>query len=284
MRTNAIDAHVHVWPSEKTHAYDDGKTPPCPGSSDELIEIMNANGVRAALIVQPINLGFDHTYVATAIDAHPGRFIGMALANPTIGERGVEALRTLLTPRGKFRGVRFNPALWPSGRGMDDDVGMAMFRACAEATPPAVVGFMCFHGLKPQIPAIRALCEAEPTVPVLIDHFGFTKGVEDEAFEDLLALGRDFEQIHVKCSAHFRVRVATEDGSDSTERQLRRLIETFGRERIVWGSDYPFVTMEDGGYAGAVGLLESQLAADPELIDMIRGENFMRLFPGAVEA
>ncbi|CEF97270.1 Amidohydrolase 2 [Ostreococcus tauri] len=92
------------------------------------------------------------------------------------------------------------------------------------------------------------------------------------------------EQIHVKCSAHFRVRVATEDGSDSTERQLRRLIETFGRERIVWGSDYPFVTMEDGGYAGAVGLLESQLAADPELIDMIRGENFMRLFPGAVEA
>ena len=80
------------------------------------------------------------------------------------------------------------------------------------------------------------------------------------------------------------MRVATEDGSDSTERQLRRLIETFGRERIVWGSDYPFVTMEAGGYAGAVGLLESQLAADPELIDMIRGENFMRLFPGAVEA
>ena len=67
-----VDAHVHVWPDASTFAYEEGKTPPCAGSHDRLIEEMDANGVRACLIVQPINLGFDHAYVDEAVRAHPG--------------------------------------------------------------------------------------------------------------------------------------------------------------------------------------------------------------------
>ena len=234
MRAHKIDAHVHVWPNHHEHAYEDGKTPPCAGSYDDLIAAMDANDIRAALIVQPINLGFDHAYVESAMAAHPGRFVGMALANPRAQDGGARELERLLAS-GTFRGVRFNPALWPDGEGMDGAIGRKLFHVCAACEPPAVVGFMCFHGLSPQVAAIRALCEAEPSVPVLIDHFGFTKGVDDPAFEDLLRLGRDFKQVSVKCSAHFRVRVSTEDGSDSTSKQLDMLLEAFGRERILWG-------------------------------------------------
>lgn len=131
--------------------------------------------------------------------------------------------------------------------------------------------------------AIRALCAYEPRTPVLIDHFGFTKGVDDENFEKLLQLGRDFKQVNVKCSAHFRVRVETEDGADSTRAQLERLLEVYGPDRLLWGSDYPFVTMEEGGYAGAVAVLGEQLACDPEVLAKIRGDNFLRLFPGALD-
>ena len=276
-----VDAHVHVWPDASTFAYEEGKTPPCAGSHDRLIEEMDANGVRACLIVQPINLGFDHAYVDEAVRAHPGRFVGMALANPA-SESGTEDLRASLAS-GTFRGARFNPALWPEGEGMDGEVGKRMFRACAETTPPAVVGFMCFHGLHLHLDAIRALCAYEPRTPVLIDHFGFTKGVDDENFEKLLQLGRDFKQVNVKCSAHFRVRVETEDGADSTRAQLERLLEVYGPDRLLWGSDYPFVTMEEGGYAGAVAVLGEQLACDPEVLAKIRGDNFLRLFPGALD-
>lgn len=276
-----VDAHVHVWPDASTFAYEQGKTPPCPGAHDRLIQEMDANGVRAALIVQPINLGFDHTYVEEAIRAHPGRFVGMALANPASAS-GTEDVRALLAS-GTFRGVRFNPALWPEGEGMDGAIGKAMLRACAEATPPAVAGFMCFHGLHLHLDAIRALCAYEPRTPVLIDHFGFTKGVDDANFESLLQLGRDFEQVSVKCSAHFRVRVETTDGTDSTRAQLEKLLEVYGSDRLVWGSDYPFVTMEEGGYAGAVAILGEQLSNNPDALAKIRGENFLRLFPGALD-
>ena len=35
-----VDAHVHVWPDASTFAYEEGKTPPCAGSHDRLIEEM----------------------------------------------------------------------------------------------------------------------------------------------------------------------------------------------------------------------------------------------------
>ena len=281
MRASIIDAHVHVWPSAEDFAYEDGKAPPVPGAANELIAAMDANGVRAAMIVQPINLGFDHTYVERVLETHANRFVGMCLANPSAGDAGVEALEKLLA--GRFRGVRFNPGLWPNGKGMDGEIGRKMMRACAARTPPAVVGFMCFNGLDLHVDEIRALLKAEPTVPVLIDHFGFTKGVDDPNFELLKALGRDFSQVSVKVSAHFRVRVETSDGGDSTATQLRELVKVFGPHRLIWGSDYPFVTAEEGGYADAVRVLERQIGDDdPALLANIRGDNFLRLFPGAL--
>ena len=41
--------------------------------------------------------------------------------------------------------------------------------------------------------------------------------------------------------------------------------------------------MENGGYAGAVGVLQSQIKDDPELLANILGENFERVFPGALQ-
>ena len=99
----------------------------------------DANGVRAAMIVQPINLGFDHTYVERALETHANRFVGMCLANPSAGDAGVEALEKLLA--GRFRGVRFNPGLWPNGKGMDGEIGRKMMRACAARTPPGAEAF-----------------------------------------------------------------------------------------------------------------------------------------------
>jgi predicted TIM-barrel fold metal-dependent hydrolase len=63
---------------------------------------------------------------------------------------------------------------------------------------------------------------------------------------------------------------------------LRELVKVFGPHRLIWGSDYPFVTAEEGGYADAVRVLERQIGDDPALLANIRGDNFLRLFPGAL--
>lgn len=58
-----------------------------------------------------------------------------------------------------FRGVRFNPYLWPKGgSGMKDDTGLAMYRKAGELDMP--VGVMCFKGFGLHVGEIKALLES----------------------------------------------------------------------------------------------------------------------------
>jgi predicted TIM-barrel fold metal-dependent hydrolase len=212
-----LDAHLHVWPTPGEYSYVAGKEPPASlaesATTEALLERFATSGVYGALIVQPINLMFDHKYIQTAIATHPGRFVGCCLADPSVGGGGVEQLARLLKSRdgagevgeggGGFRAVRFNPGLWPEGERMTNDVGRAMFRLAGARGAP--VGFMCFHGLHLHVEDIRALCTEFPDTPVLMDHFGFCKGVEDDTnWPALLSLAQ-FPQVTVKASAQFRV-------------------------------------------------------------------------------
>ena len=180
--------------------------------------------------------------------------------------------------------MRFNPGLWPSGTKMTDRVGREMFALCGERNAP--VGFMCFHGLDLSIEEIETLCTDYPETPVLMDHFGFCKGARDPNWR-LLGLAR-FPQVSVKASAQFRVTPEGANGASwpysSTGEQLRELIDTFGAERVVWGSDFPFV-LEQCGYSGetpAAGII-----ARPRRSPVGRGDgggdggNLRRMFPGA---
>ena len=156
-RPSVIDAHLHVWPSPSAYTYAEGKAPPDSlaevSSAESLLEQFAKAGVDGALVVQPINLEFDHSYVSSVIRKYPGKFVGCCLADPTEHGGGVDELRRLLD--GGYRAVRFNPGLWPSGTKMTDRVGREMFALCGERNAP--VGFMCFHGLDLSIEEIETL-------------------------------------------------------------------------------------------------------------------------------
>ena len=281
-RAMKLDAHLHVWPSPSAYAYAPGKEPPAGlaerSTAEALLQQCERAGVHGALIVQPINLMYDHAYVAEAVRAHPGRFVGCCLADASVGGGGAATLGDLLAPRGPFRAVRFNPGLWPEGARMTDEVGKAMFALAGERG--AYVGFMCFHGLHLHVEEIRDLCAEFPKTRVLMDHFGFVKGVEDPNWLALLSLA-EFPQVCVKASAQFRVAPEGERWPyESTGPQLRGLLDAFGPERVVWGSDFPYVE-EQCGYERAseiVGNCGAALSA--EEAEAVMGGNLARMFPG----
>ena len=254
---------------------------------------------------------FDHSYVARVVAKYPGRFVGCCLADPSEGGGGAEELARLLCGgedgdaatsggasgegasdegEGVYRAVRFNPGLWPEGERMTNSVGKAMFKLAGERGAP--VGFMCFHGLHLHVADIRELLAEFPNTPVLMDHFGFCKGVEDPNWPALLSLA-EFPQVTVKASAQFRVVPppgygAAADDDDVNNRwpypttgaQLRQLLDAFGAGRVVWGSDFPFVT-EQCGYERAaeiVGACGAELS-DEELA-AVTGGNLSAMFPG----
>lgn len=105
-----LDAHLHVWPTPGEYSYQEGKVPPVPGSVEELVEVQAKSGVAGAMIVQPINLLFDHEYLEKAVNRYPGKFVLCALANPSPNVNGEKELEKLLHPAGAFKAVRLKPA------------------------------------------------------------------------------------------------------------------------------------------------------------------------------
>ena len=53
------------------------------GHVEVLLSAMDAAGVSGALIIQPGNHLYDHSCVTSVLRAHPDKFVGALLANPT---------------------------------------------------------------------------------------------------------------------------------------------------------------------------------------------------------
>ncbi|GFP98922.1 hypothetical protein PHJA_002036100 [Phtheirospermum japonicum] len=193
-----IDSHLHVWASpqqKSTHTFR-VRSPHCRVMLEFLLECMGEAGVNGALIVQPINHKFDHSYVTSVLKQYPSKFVGCCLANPAEDGNG-----------DGYRGVRFNPYLWPSGQ-------LAMFAKAGELGVP--VGFMCMKGLLLHLPEIEQLCTEFPSTIVLLDHMGFCKPpLYPYPYEDLSGI-------------------------------LSKVVSSYGANRIMWGSDFPYVVSECG--------------------------------------
>merc|ERR1711935_816735 len=173
-----------------------------------------------------------------------------------------------------FVGVRFNPYLWPTTTDADGVGGMcamskkgqggvAVYKRCGELNFP--VGIMCFKGLDRHYDDILNLLEASPGTTMILDHVGFTAidSETDDNFTKLLALAK-YPTVVVKISALFRVA-----GNDPypyervrTERFLP-LLRAYGKDRIMFGTDFPFIMEQEGNYEGAVNLVK-EWAGDDE--------------------
>lgn len=53
------------------------------GHAEVLLDAMKEASVSGALIIQPGNHLYDHSYVTSVLKAYPDKFVGMLLANPT---------------------------------------------------------------------------------------------------------------------------------------------------------------------------------------------------------
>ncbi|KAL8255156.1 hypothetical protein R6Q59_033377 [Mikania micrantha] len=242
---------------------------------------MEEAAVDGALIVQPINHKFDHSYVTSVLKKHPSKFVGCCLANPAEDGSGVQQLEHLVLEDG-YRAVRFNPYLWPSGQQMTNEIGKAMFSKAGDLGVP--VGFMCMKGLNLHIAEIKKLCSDFPKTVVLFDHLAFCKPpTDDEAaktFSELLGLSR-FPQVYVKLSALFRVSRKPFPYEDLSP-LLSQVISSFGANRVMWGSDFPFV-VEECGYKEAkeaVSIIANQVSISSSDMEWIMGRTAMQLFEG----
>lgn len=252
-----IDSHLHVWANSKEAAlhFPYIQVPSDPlrdkACTSALLQQMQDASVDGALIVQPINYKFDHSYVRQAIRDHPTQFKAMMLYDPSLQEEEAVARLEELVLAG-FVGVRFNPYLWTQigdneWSYMSEGAGLTVYRRCGELKVP--VGIMCFRGLSKHYNDICQLLAKAPDTKMILDHFGFTslhKHDDGKAFQQLLQLAK-YDNVYVKISALFRMDDPSPYSNVYKQRFLP-LLETFGADRLLYGSDFPFVLEQPEQY------------------------------------
>ncbi len=127
-----IDSAIHLW-STGAEPYPWVAAPPADlqkvATAEAYLEKARAAGLSGALVVQPANHMYDHSYVMSALKAHPDFFRGMGLANPTLPpSEAVAALEEL--HNSGFVGVRFNAGNFEGG--LQSEVGRALYKRAGE--------------------------------------------------------------------------------------------------------------------------------------------------------
>lgn len=252
-----VDAHHHLWdPALRDYPWMTDALREPRGLAD-LRSVTEPAGVGATVAVQAATSEEETTWLLALAADSGGLVAGVVgwvdLEAPDVADR-LEVLRG--APGGeRLVGIRHPVHDEPDDEWLDRGSVRRGLRAVAEA------GLTYDLLLFPQHlgPAVR-VAEALPELALVVDH-GAKPRIADGAWEPWssgLAALAAHERVHCKLSG--LVTEARHDAwrEDGVERYAARLLELFGPERLMFGSDWPVCTLA-ASYAEVLELAHSVL-------------------------
>ena len=250
-----IDAHVHVWHPDTikyplAEGFEEAEMQPPSFTPEELFSHCRPAGVDRVVLIQMSFYEFDHRYMTEVMAAHPGVFSGVALIDVAADDLDSQIDR--LAKQG-MRGFR----LHSRGDAKDwvDHPGMARLWRQAARDGLAV----CPLINPADIRYVDALCAKFPDTTVVVDHFarvGISGRVEPRSLDELCRLAR-YPNTHVKTSAFYALGEKQPPYLDLIP-MVRRVVEAFGPERLMWASDCPFQVQGTHRYEASIALIRDR--------------------------
>lgn len=242
-----VDAHGHLGPFRNFHIPEN--------DSDGVVAAMDSMGIDTVVLSAHAGISSDYRLgndlVMEASARHPGRILGYCAINPNYADDlETELLRCFDDPA--FRGIKLHPELH-GGHRLDASAYRPVWEFANHRRLPVLShSFYGGDGLD----VFARIATDYPGVAVILGHAGQDFGLD--AVADLV-LSHDNVWLDLSGALTF-------DGV------VERFVERLGHERILLGTDLPFI-------AGALQLgtlLHSRLS--PEAIDAIAGGNAVKLF------
>jgi L-fuconolactonase len=279
--SSIIDIHPHiVSPDTKKYPLDPlGGTQSTwsterPTTYDDLLRAIDDAGVaKAAIVHSSTAYGYDNSYAADAVQAVPSRFTGVY----SIDVLAPDVVKTFDHWLGRgCSGMR----LFTTGSTMPDQ---ATWFADPRTYPfwehSAAKGVpVCVQMKQQGIPLLRQIMDKFPKVTMILDHLSQTPFQDGPPYAnagDFLALAK-YPQVYLKITP-INVTPKSGWGKGSAETFFGKMIDTFGAERIGWGSNFP----------NSVGTLKQILNAAQQAFsfakssdqDWIFGKTALELYP-----
>lgn len=263
-----IDAHTHAWgPPTPAHPWTNESIMGLVSefdvdpvySADDLVADMDRLRIDEAVVVgYPIVDWTDNWYTLRAA-AEYERLSGIVMLDH-FGEDAVEIAAGTLAQPGII-GLRIAPGqpyerMWRGGSGVEDPdwLSDAIERESFWTAVRETGSIVTLAGVGGQLDRITELIERYPDLTYLFDGYGSLSAASTEAERDRFAQFAAFEDVGVKASHTPFVSEENFPYHDVHE-LLAWLIDVFGVDRVVWGSDFPNVTSRDVSYAEAFNWL-----------------------------
>ena len=263
MSFQLLDTHAHLisddWESYPAHPFTPDlpvpERPPYAMTAETLLAQMDEQGVSHACLVQRGHVyGYRNDYIIDSTAKYSDRFHPVVILDTQ--DPGTPAhYRKLVTQNGVvgFRMANSRPYLLDTAW-LSSPTAMEVWRACADlGTPMTVIVFD--NQLSFVLPLIKLIAKMHPDLPIILDHgampFGMSQyevALREEAGEKVtmpppphfgidtsIAIFEDVPNIYFKITEINFERLVK--AGVRSARLIRRMVDSFGPDRLVWGSD-----------------------------------------------
>jgi predicted TIM-barrel fold metal-dependent hydrolase len=226
-----IDTHSHVFHRGLRLADSRRYAPGYDAPLDLYLQQLDDNGITHGVLVQPSFLGTDNSYLVQCVLAARGRLRGIAVVDPDVTSDDLSRLND-----SGVVGLRLNLVGKPL-----PDLASPLWGGLLERAAK----------LQWQIEVQRAAIDLAALAPallsfgvnVVLDHYALPNartGAADPSFVALTKL-EESRRLWVKVSAPYRI---GEDSSLIAREAYLLLRDSLGRDRLIWGSDWPHTLFE----------------------------------------
>ena len=236
-----IDSQVHIWGRETPDKpyYTENASKPhraVPLGHEELLQVMDTNGVQRTVCVPPTWEGFSNEESLRAARLYPDRFAVMgriAINQPE--SRG-------LLPKWKNQpgmlGVRMTFHQGRAPLWLEDGTADWFWDAAERYNVPVMA-------FAPEaVPKLGEVAEHHPGLRLIVDHMGLSSALRgkplDGAIDNLVKLAR-LKNVAVKVSA-LPCYVEEAYPFPTLQGLVRRVVDAFGPQRCFWGTDLSHLT------------------------------------------
>ncbi len=262
----ACDTHAHViaadcasYPMVANRSY----TPP-PAPESKYLAMQDALGMQRGVLVQVSVYGNDNRCMLDVLSRHPQCLRGIAVVDATVTDQELLSMH-----EAGIRGLRIN-VLFRGGVGFD------LLETLAARIAPLgwhMQLLMDVRELPGLIPRMRKL-----PCPCVVDHMGHMPaelGVQNAGFQALLRMVADCGW-WVKLSGAYRLGCTNYPYPAATD--LARQLVEFAPDRLVWGSDWPHVSVSKMPDTGALLNLLPVWVPEVDIRKRILVDNPARLY------
>ena len=263
MSIQLLDTHAHLisddWDTYRPQPF----TPDLPVpdqttftvTAEDLLAFMDENGVRQACLVQRGHIyGYDNSYILDSARRYPQRLHPIVILN-TQDPKTADVYRKMVNQDhvAGFRMANSRPWILDTAW-MSSPNAMKIWQACADlGTPMTLIVFD--NQLSYVLPLIKLIAERFPELPIVLDHGAMPFGISqyevalreqagatvtmpaapDYGIEGTISIFEDTPNVFFKITEINMERLVKADVAACD--LVRRMVDSFGADRLIWGSD-----------------------------------------------